>query len=271
MAENRIITRCITKAKGMAITTMLLSMAFAFPSKKIKVYMVGDSTMCLYPTKQLPINGWGMPFANYFDSTVRIDNRARGGRSTRTFLSEGRWQPIADSLEEGDYVLIQFGHNDESSQPQYADRYTPVPDYKTNLIKFITETRSKKAIPLLITPVSRRNFDRQGNAKETHVEYTKAVFEIAYQYKVPVIDLDKMSRELYQQMGPDRAKWMFMELDSAEHPNYPVGRHDNTHFNEFGARRMAELVINDMKQQHIALAEHIVTGTNKSNVNNAAK
>jgi PelA/Pel-15E family pectate lyase len=223
--------------------------------------------MCLYPTKQFPINGWGMPFANYLDSSVTIDNRARGGRSTRTFLGEGRWQPIADSLEEGDYVLIQFGHNDEASQPQYADRYTPVPDYKTNLAKFITETRGKKAIPILITPVSRRNFDKQGNAKETHIEYTKAVFEVAGQYKVPVIDLDKMSRELYQQMGPDRAKWMFMELDSAEHPNYPVGRHDNTHFNEFGARRIAELVLNEIKRQHLPLAEHIITGANKSNVN----
>ncbi|HMH21889.1 MAG TPA: rhamnogalacturonan acetylesterase [Puia sp.] len=247
-----------------SLVSIFLLMAFTLPSRKIRIYMIGDSTMCLYPTKQLPINGWGMPFANYFDSSIMIDNRARGGRSTRTFISEGRWQPIADSLQEGDYVLIQFGHNDESSQPQYADRYTPVPDFKTNLIKFITETRSKKAMPILITPVSRRNFDKQGNAKETHVEYTKAVFEIGDQYKVPVIDLDKMSRELYQQMGPERAKWMFMELDSAEHPNYPVGRHDNTHFNEFGARRMAELVLNDMKQRHMALAEHIVVGTNKS-------
>ncbi len=241
----------------MAICLLLIT-AFTLPPKKIKVYLVGDSTMCLYPPKQFPINGWGMPFANYFDSTVIIDNRARGGRSTRTFLSEGRWQPIADSLEPGDYVLIQFGHNDESSQPQYADRYTPVPDFKINLARFITETRNRQGIPILITPVSRRSFDAQGNAKETHTDYTKAVFEVAGQYKVPVIDLDKMSRELYQQMGPERAKLMFMELDSAEHPNYPVGRHDNTHFNEFGARRIAELVLNDMKRQHLALAEHIV-------------
>jgi PelA/Pel-15E family pectate lyase len=231
------------------------------PPKKIKVYLIGDSTMCLYPAKQFPINGWGMPFANYFDSTVTIDNRARGGRSTRTFLSEGRWQPIADSLEPGDYVLIQFGHNDESSQPQYADRYTPVPDFKTNLARFITETKRRQGIPILITPVSRRSFDAQGNAKETHTEYTKAVFEVADQYQIPVIDLDKMSRELYQTLGPGRAKWLFMELDSAEHPNYPVGRHDNTHFNEFGARRIAELVLNDLKRQHLALAEHIVKGS----------
>src|SRR6202000_1932078 len=121
-----------------------------------------------------------------FDKSVTIDNRARGGRSTRTFLAEGRWKPVADSLNAGDYVLIQFGHNDEGPTPQYADRYTPVPDYKVNLIKFITETRAKNAIPILITPVSRRGFDKDGKAKETHIEYTKAVFEVGDQYKVPV-------------------------------------------------------------------------------------
>jgi lysophospholipase L1-like esterase len=174
-------------------------------------------------------------------------------------------------LNAGDYVLMQFGHNDEGPPPQYADRYTPVPDYKVNLIKFITETRAKNAIPILITPVSRRGFDKDGKAKETHIEYTKAVFEIGAEYKVPVIDLDKKSRDYYQQLGPDRSKLLFMELDSAEHPNYPLGRHDNTHFNEFGARKMAEIVLNDLKEQRIALADHIVKGQNAATVNPQAK
>ncbi|MDB5011002.1 MAG: GntR family transcriptional regulator [Mucilaginibacter sp.] len=257
--------------KWLLVICLLAVMAFITPPEKIKIYMIGDSTMCLYPIRQLPINGWGMPFANYFDNTVTIDNRAKGGRSTRTFLGENRWQPVVDSLKAGDYVLIQFGHNDESSQPQYADRYTPVPDFKNNLIKFITETRSKNAIPILITPVSRRNFDKQGNAKETHVEYSKAVFEIGEQYKVVVIDLDKKSRDLYQELGPDRTKLLFMELDSAEHPNYPVGRHDNTHFNEYGARKMAEIVLNDMKEKHLPLVDRIVKGQNKATVSPQVK
>lgn len=249
----------------------IILMSFLWLSPPIKVYLIGDSTVCLYPTRQLPINGWGIPFANYFDTSVTIDNRAKGGRSTRTFLAENRWQPIADSLKAGDYVLMQFGHNDEGPPPQYADRYTPVPDYKVNLIKFITETRAKNAIPILITPVSRRNFDKEGNAKETHIEYTKAVFEVGAQYHVPVIDLDKKSRELYQQMGAVRSKILFMELDSAEHPNYPLGRHDNTHFNEYGARKMAEIVINELKAQHLPLADRLVQSTNKSTVNPQVK
>jgi lysophospholipase L1-like esterase len=252
--------------------SLLVLMSFVLaPPKHIKVYLIGDSTVCLYNKAQFPIHGWGMPFANYFDASVSIDNRAKGGRSTRTFLSENRWQPIADSLQAGDYVLIQFGHNDEAKEPQFAARYTPVEDYKTNLIKFITETRSKNAIPVLITPVSRRNFDKDGKIKETHLEYSKAVREVGEQYKTPVIDLDERSRALLQQLGPENSKLLFMELDSTENPNYPEGRHDNTHFNEFGARRIAELVLQEIKRLNIELADRIVKGDNKATVNPQAK
>lgn len=235
----------------------LLSFVWYQP-KKIKVYLIGDSTMCLYTPDRFPITGWGMPFANYFDQMIAIDNRAKGGRSTRTFLSENRWQPIADSLQAGDYVLIQFGHNDEAKEPKYADRYTPVPDYKKNLIKFITETRSKKGIPVLITPVTRRSFDSAGNIKETHIEYTKAVYEIGEQLKVPVIDLDKKSRELLQSYGPENSKLLFMDFPENTEPNYPEGQHDNTHFNNYGARKIAELVLAELKRLHLSLADHIV-------------
>lgn len=249
----------------------LVLMSFMQQPKPIRVFMIGDSTMSLYDKHQFPINGWGMPFANYFDNSIVIVNKAKPGRSTRTFLAENRWKPVADSLQAGDYVLMQFGHNDEGDSIKYKDRFTPVPDFKKNLIKFITETKAKNANPILITPVSRRNFDKDGKAKETHIAYTKAVFEIGNEYKVPVIDLDKKSRELIQQLGAERSKLLFMQLDSAEHPNYPVGRLDNTHFNDYGARKIAELALNELKAQNNPLAAHIVIGTNKSNVAPAAK
>jgi len=238
-------------------------LAFTVPSHKIKIYLIGDSTVCDQPIDRYPVTGWGTPFANYFDGSVKVDNRAKGGRSTRTFLQENRWQPIVDSLMPGDYVIMQFGHNDEAKEPQYAARYTPVPDYKKNLTKFITETRAKKAFPILVTPVSRRRFDKDGKALETHKEYTAAVFEVGAQEKVPVIDLDKMSRDLYQQFGANDSRLLFMELDSAEHPIYPMGRHDDTHFNDYGARMIAELVLNDIKTKDLPLAAHIVVGQNK--------
>ncbi|MFN8252866.1 MAG: rhamnogalacturonan acetylesterase [Ferruginibacter sp.] len=238
---------------------VLLLVAFAIPPKKrIKVYLIGDSTMCNYEVSRAPLTGWGMPFAYFFDSTVIVDNRARGGRSTRTFISENRWQPIADSLHEGDYVLMQFGHNDEAKEERYKDRYTPVPDYKSNLVKFITETRAKNAWPVLITPVTRMRFDKQGNVEETHKEYSAAVWELGRDYKVPVIDLDAQSRNLLQLMGPVNAKYLYMQLDSLEHPNYPNGQKDNTHFTEFGARRMAEIVLSGIRDLKLELAERIV-------------
>mgnify|MGYP001252701147 CR=1 FL=1 len=241
------------------IAVTLALAAFIVPQKKkIKIYLIGDSTMCLYETNRAPLTGWGMPFANFFDSTVTIENKARGGRSTRTFISENRWQPIVDSLNEGDYVLIQFGHNDEAKEERYKDRYTPVPDYKTNLIKFITESRAKKAIPVLITPVTRMRFDAAGKIQETHIEYSAAVWEVGKAYDVPVIDLDTKSRNLLQQFGPEYSKMFFMQLDSLEHPNYPDGQKDNTHFNEFGARLMAQLVLVEIRNLKLELAERIV-------------
>jgi lysophospholipase L1-like esterase len=243
---------------------LLALMAFAIPpKKKIKVWMIGDSTMCTYEPTRAPITGWGMPFAYFFDSTVAMANRARGGRSTRTFLSENRWQPIADSIEEGDYVLIQFGHNDEAKEPQYAARYTSVPDYKTNLIKFITETRVKRGTPVLITPVTRMKFDTTGKALETHTEYTNAVFEVAKKYNTPVIDLDKKSRELLQQTGPKNSKLLFMQYEPGQEPLFPEGQKDNTHFNEYGARRIAQLVLAEIKNLKLELADRIVVRQSK--------
>ena len=234
---------------------------FAFvqpPKKKITIWLIGDSTMCPYEPNRAPLTGWGMPFANFFDSSVNIQNKAKGGRSTRTFLSENRWQPIVDSLHEGDYVFMQFGHNDEAKEEKYKDRYTSVPDYKTNLVKFIQESIGKKAIPILITPVTRMKFSKQGNIEETHKEYSAAVWEVSKQYNIPVIDLDKLSRDLLQKFGRENSKLLFMQLDSLQHPNYPAGQKDNTHFNEYGARRMAQIVLMEIKNLKLELAERII-------------
>src|SRR5436853_4214580 len=118
--------------------------AFSLPPKnKIKIFIAGDSTAANKEVKAYPETGWGMPFAYFFDSTVSVDNRAKNGRSTRTFISEGLWQKLIDDVHEGDYVFIQFGHNDESKEK--TDRYTTPEEYKANLARLINETRAKKA------------------------------------------------------------------------------------------------------------------------------
>ena len=223
--------------------------------RKTKVYLIGDSTIANKEIKAYPETGWGMPFSYFFDSTITVDNRAKNGRSTHTFISENLWQPVANDLKEGDYVFIQFGHNDEAKEK--TDRYTSPEDYKTNLTRFVTESRNKKAIPVLISPVSRRYFDSLGNIKETHKIYSALVEEVAKKYHVPFIDLDTQSRVLFQKFGAVTSKLLFMQLEVGEHPNYPEGRNDNTHFNELGARLIAEIVLTDIKKLDIGLANHI--------------
>lgn len=229
--------------------------AFDTPQKKkIRVYLIGDSTMSVKARSAYPETGWGMPFVYFFDSTITIDNRAKNGRSTRTFLSEGLWQPVADSLQAGDYVFIQFGHNDES--PEKTDRYTTPEQYRSNLTRFVDETRRRKAQPVLLTPVSRRRFNA-GTALETHTVYSAVVRELSKELQVPLIDLDAKSRQMYQQMGEEVSKLLFLQLQPGEHPNYPEGKNDNTHFNELGARLVAQIVLQEIQALNIGLKDHI--------------
>jgi lysophospholipase L1-like esterase len=137
------------------------------------------------------------------------------------------------------------------------ERYATPDTFKMNLTRFIKETREKKAIPILFTPVSRRKFDKEGNAVETHKEYSALTKEVAKEQNTLFIDLDEKSRALYQQFGPENSKWLFLQLAPGEHPNYPEGRNDNTHFNELGARLIAQLVLKELKTLPIELNERI--------------
>jgi len=236
----------------LAFTTM----SFSFSTKPITIYMIGDSTMSIKAPKAYPETGWGMPFAGFFDSTVKVDNRAKNGRSTRTFISENLWQSVFDNLQEGDYVFIQFGHNDESKEK--TERYTTPTQYKANLTRFVKETRLKKAIAVLLTPVSRRRFDKDGNALDTHAAYSPLVKEVAKELGVLFIDMDAKSKALYQQMGKDNSRLLFLQLKPGEHPNYPGGKDDNTHFNELGARLIAQILLSEIRIIDPALAERII-------------
>ncbi len=234
---------------------MVGSVAFAPAQEKITVYLIGDSTIANKETKTFPETGWGMPFQYFFDSTVVVDNRAKNGRSTRTFISEKLWQSVYDNLKPGDYVFMQFGHNDEV--PEKVGSYTPPDDYKKNLVKFITETRNKRAIPIVLTPVTRRRF-KDGQVQQTHPEYSKLAEDVARAEKVSFIDLDALSRELLQQYGEENSKLLFLQLKPGEHPNYPEGKNDNTHFSELGARVMAQIVLAEVKRLGLDLSNHIV-------------
>lgn len=248
------------KISLIAIAVCLL--AFILPAKKkIKIFLAGDSTIAIKDTKVYPETGWGMPFVHFWDSTVTVVNRAKNGRSTKTFISEGLWKSVINEAGEGDYVIIQFGHNDAAvTKPE---RYTTPDTFKMNLTRFIKEAREKKATPILFTPVSRRKFDKEGKAVETHDIYAALVKEVAAQEKADLVDLDELSKALYQQFGPELSMLLFLQLKPGEHPNYPEGRDDNTHFNEFGARLVAQLVLKELTTMKSDLAERVISTARK--------
>lgn len=236
--------------------TLGIMMTFTLPpKKKITIFLIGDSTMSIKEAKAYPETGWGMPFVNFWDSTVTIDNRAKNGRSTKSFIAEGLWQPVLDAIQEEDYVFIQFGHNDEVATKK---TYTTETEFRDNLVKYITGTRSKKGIPVLITPVARRKFDSAGHIQETHAVYAQIVRDAAKENNVLLIDLDEKSKLLLQQMGPEASKYLFNYLIPGEHPNYPDGKQDDTHFSEAGARKIAELVLAEIKSLKLELANRII-------------
>jgi len=235
-----------------ALAVPLLS--FVFSPEHITIYMAGDSTMSIKDPKAYPETGWGMPFAFFFDKSVTVDNKARNGRSTKSFIAEGLWKSITDNLKEGDYVFIQFGHNDEV--PTKAT-YTPEADFTANLVKFITETKAKKASPILITPVARRKFNAEGVIQGTHDAYSELVRKVAADRKVPLIDLDKESQALLKKIGTEDSKYLFNYLAPGENPNYPAGKSDDTHFSELGARKMAEIVLAEIRLLKLDLVNRI--------------
>lgn len=238
------------------IPLILFLMAFAMPGKKkITIWMCGDSTMSIKEKKANPETGWGMPFVYFWDSTITIENLAKNGRSTSSFRNEGLWQIVLDKAAEGDYVFIQFGHNDEVSTKK---TYTTEVEFKNNLKQFVTETRGKKAIPILLTPMARRKFDANGKIEGTHNVYSQIVRDVAKEEKVILFDMDKITQQLYQQFGVENSKLLFLQLKPNEHPNYPDGRDDNTHFNELGARLVAQLVLEEIKKQIPELTDRIV-------------
>ena len=149
-----------------------------------------------------------------------------------------------NTLAEGDYVFMQFGHTDEIPTKKTAT--TPA-EFKANLEKYISDTRSRKATPVLLTSVARRKFDSNGNIVDTHKQYADITRATAKEQNVVLLDIDLSSRALLQQMGPLASQYLFNHLKPGEHPNYPEGKIDDTHFSELGARKIAELVYAEMK------------------------
>jgi lysophospholipase L1-like esterase len=254
----------------LSITLAVLIMAFTRSKSVTTVYLIGDSTVADYANNyeegkdymktRYPVTGWGQVFRQFLvkDSLKKInkliktdsafvDDRARGGRSTRTFFQEGRWRSVYENLKKGDLVLMQFGHNDAAEDK--PERYVNLEGYKEFLRLFIEQTRAKGAKPILLTPVARNFPWKEDKLQNIHGLYPDAVKEIAKEMNVMLIDLNQKSIDFFTKKGkPYVSENYFMNLGPGLYEAYPNGQKDNTHFQTKGAVEVARLVFEGMKE-----------------------
>jgi lysophospholipase L1-like esterase len=223
------------------------------PKSSTTLYIIGDSTAANKLPTASPETGWGMELQPFFTEDVRVDNRAVNGRSTKSFLNEKKWESILETLKAGDFVFIQFGHNDEKlEKPEVG---TSLGEYQSNLIKYIKETRAKKANPILLTPIARRNFVN-GVLVGTHKGYPDVVRKLADSLHVPLIDMERKTEKLLTKLGDEPSKKLFNHIDSG-HVNYPNGKKDDTHLSPEGAKSLASLVVDGIKETKIGLVKYL--------------
>lgn len=237
--------------------SIVLSSQLAFAQQPITLYIAGDSTAAVkLPTKR-PETGWAEFLQAHFDENhVRVEDDAKNGRSTKSFIAEGLWQQLVDKLKPGDYVFIQFGHNDESKSK--GERYAPPEMYRANLVRMDNDVLAKHANPVLLTPVERRKFDSQGNFVDLHPpEYPAAVRSVAEDLHVPLIDMLEASKKVLEQYGDESSRKLFLQLKPGENPNYPNGVEDNTHFNPTGAKLMCDLAVQGIRHQNLSIAKYL--------------
>lgn len=225
--------------------------------QEITIFLVGNSTMANKSWRGgHPETGWGQTLPLYFTEGVKIQNHAMNGRSTKSFLAEGRWDSVVNRVKPGDYIIIEFGHNDSKKEDttKFADANT---DYRLNLIKFINDAISKNAIPILATPIVRRRFSKDGNFYDVHGDYPKVVREVAEEKNVFLLDLHKSSEKLIISYGEESSKKLFLHIESGEYHSLPKGLTDDTHLSPYGAFRVCDLAIAELKAKVPPLAKYI--------------
>jgi lysophospholipase L1-like esterase len=216
-------------------------------AQKTTIYAIGDSTMANKKDPDCnPEHGWAQVLQPFFTTNIIVENKAVNGRSTKSFINENRWDSIYKKLKKGDYVLIEFGHNDEKVED--STRYTnPHTSYRYNLIRFVKETRDKGATPILLTSIARRNFNEKGVLVPTHGDYPLETRLVAQEHKVPFIDLEYYTELLEQAYGPEKSKQLHLHFKAGENAYYDKDKNDDTHLSLKGATEIAQIVINQIK------------------------
>lgn len=218
----------------------------------INIFLAGDSTVANCPPHEAPMAGWGQFFQSFFTDDIKVNNHAKGGASTNSFIEEGRLSTILELIQPGDYLFIQFGHND---QKEYGTQ--PFTTYQSYLTEYVNGAREKGATPILVTSVHRRNFDENGRLVNTLGDYPKAMIELAETLEVKLINLWGKTARLYQSLGLEGSKKLFTWFDKNENPNYPDGIQDNTHFCQFGALEVGKLVVEGINELQLPIGRFI--------------
>jgi len=213
-----------------------------------RIIIIGDSTAASYPQKRYPLHGWGQVMAEKLKGKVKVINKARSGRSSKSYINEGHWEKAKKILKTNDILLIQFGHNDEKKDKSKIG--STIEEFKKNLTLYVKESRQKGARPILISPVCRRKFKRN-KAVDTHGKYAQSVAETAKTLDIDFIDLNSLSIAWLNKTGYKKSSEYYMNLAPGKYPGYPKGRKDNTHFNKEGANVMYEIILNSLKRKKL--------------------
>lgn len=257
----------------------LFCMLLTSSTKQITIFIIGDSTAANKSNyKTNPERGWGMVLQGFYDARILVDNHAVNGQSSKSFIDDGRWKKVIDKVKPGDYVFIQFGHNDEKPNPK---RHTdPGSTFDDNLRKFCRETMEKGGHPVLFNAVVRRNFMRKVDSTvedeslrsvkygdeevnsdtliDTHGAYLFPPKYIAKELGVPFVDANCVTHDIEQGMGIEGSRKLHMWLKPGEVESIPNGRKDNTHYNIYGARVVAEALAKAIAQEVPALKKYII-------------
>jgi pectinesterase len=246
----------------LAAAALALLMA-ASTTPKHSLYVVGDSTSCLYASTEAPRTGWGQVLQDYFKpESVAVVDKALSGRSSKSFYVEGAWAPVKALLQKGDYVIIAFAHNDEKTDDT-ARGTLPGSTFEQYLSIYIDDAKAAGAIPLLVTPIERNGWTNSTTVKASHGAYPQAIRDLAAKKGIGVVDLTALTTARYQQLGQDTTtNKLFMNLAAGVWPNYPTGNTDNTHLQVRGANEVAKLLTADIvKQKLTTLSGWVVGGT----------
>jgi len=221
----------------------------------VTVYMAGDSTVT--DQAKEPWCAWGQMLPRFFQEGVAIANHAESGESLKEFIGERRLDKLLEAMQPGDYLFIQFTHNDQKPGPNHVDAYT---DYRSYLKLYINQARLHGAIPVLVTSMLRRNFGEDGKIVNTLEDYPDAMRQTAKEENVPLIDLNVMSKAFYEALGPEKSTRAFVHYPAGTYPGQTAELKDDTHFNAYGAYELAKCIVEGIKAEKLGIAKYLVEG-----------